>query len=222
MTRISADFVRQFRLRIGLSQQRLADVLGVASWRVAGWERREGVPDATQSQRILELLANLPSELLVGLRERVGLCELPRALSMTRRLNLQAVSPSAIAKRPTVVNWIGRDLAPIATSVLREMLDDRDLQKAIARHEVFGVVATTRSVLNTAEAVEMAAYRTTINYYFHEGVLFSDAIAVTASNDERIGYTPIAIEEIGSDLFGDRIALEEALSLSRVRQAKAE
>lgn len=219
---ISPDFVRQFRLRLGLSQQRFGDVLGVASWRVADWERREGEPDEAQSQRIVELVRDLPSELLAGLKERVGRCELPRALSMTKRLNLQAVSPPAIAKRPTILDWVGRDLAPIATSVLREMLDDRDLQKAIARHDVVGVVATTRSVLDTAEAAEITAYRTTINYFFHDGVMFSDAIAVTASDDERIGYTPITVDEIGSDLFGDRIALEQALSLSRARQAKAE
>ena len=219
---ISPDFVRQFRLRLGLSQQRFGDVLGVASWRVADWERREGEPDEAQSQRIVELVRDLPSELLAGLKERVGRCELPRALSMTKRLNLQAVSPPAIAKCPTILDWVGRDLAPIATSVLREMLDDRDLQKAIARHDVVGVVATTRSVLDTAEAAEITAYRTTINYFFHDGVMFSDAIAVTASDDERIGYTPITVDEIGSDLFGDRIALEQALSLSRARQAKAE
>ena len=45
-----------------------------------------------------------------------------RALSRTQNLRLQAVSPPAIAKRPSVVEWIGRDLAGIACGVLAEML----------------------------------------------------------------------------------------------------
>ena len=139
---------------------------------------------------------------------------------MTPRITLLSVSRPAIEKRPSIVGKVGSNLAPIATSVLRDMLDDQALKRAIRQRDVAGVVATTRSVLDTPEAPQIGTFRTTINYFFHDGVQYSDAIAVPAPDDESIGYTPITMEEIGSDLFGDRIELEAALSLVRARQSR--
>lgn len=199
---------------MGLSQQRMAEIVGVAGWRLAAWERDDGRPNAVHCDRIIGLIRDMPAELLRGLAERVATCTLPRALSSSPKLKLVAVSPPAVAKRPSIVQYIGRNLAPIAQSVLHDMINDRRLQRAIATQDVPAIVSTTRSVLDTPEAAQVGTYRTTINYFLHDGVLFSDAISVAAADDEPLGFTPITIEEIGSDLFGDRIPLERALSLT--------
>lgn len=212
---ISSDFLRQFRLRHGLSQPRMAGLLGVPVSRFSGWENGEGQPGSAEHDRVVQLISSLPSDLMAGLRERVVKCDLSRALSKTNGINLQCVSGPALGKRPSVIDWLGRNLAPIATGVLRCMLDDGPLQRAIMKGEVAGVVSTTRSVLDTAEASEISTYRTTITYFFHDGDLYSDAIGLPVPSDERLGYTPIMFDEIGSDLFGDQLRLQEALALTK-------
>lgn len=150
---------------------------------------------------------------MVGiLHTAVQACPAARALCQMPRLRLLAISEPARQKRPTIDDWIGRDLIGIATNVLQEMLDDRPLQRAIARREVVSVVSTTRSVLDTPEAPSIKTFRTTSTYFFHEGALYSDAFSVPVSADEPCGYTPIYIDEMGHDLFGDREVLEAALA----------
>lgn len=195
----------------------MAVVIGVPQRRLAVWERGEECPGEAPLKRVLDLMHRLPSELLAGVSQSVVRCELPRALSRTSQLNLQALSGPAIDKRPTIVEWIGENLAPIACGVLKSMLDDAALQRGIANRDIAGVVATTRSVLRTTESDEVGMFRTTINYFFHDGVLYSDAIAVPAPAGEPVGYTAIAADEIGSDLFGDRHVLEAALMASRAK-----
>ena len=211
----SGKFFKHFRLRHGLSQVRMAELVGVNGRRLAAWENGDSEPGAVFKSRVIDLMRDLPSDLLGGLSQSVVRCELPRALCKSGRLNLQAVSGPAIDKRPSIVDWIGRDLVPIACGVLASMLDDRELQRAIVKREVAGVVATTQSVLRTSDAETIGTYRTTINYFFHDNVLYSDAVALPVSADERSGYTPIMIDEVGSDLFGDRDALEAALAATR-------
>ena len=211
----SGKFFKHFRLRHGLSQARMAALVRVTGRRLAAWENGESEPGSVYQSRVMDVVRDLPSELLAGLSQSVVRCELPRALCKSGRLNLQAVSGPAIDKRPSIVDWIGRDLVPVACGVLASMLDDRELQRAIVKREVAGVVATTQSVLRTNDAGTVGTYRTTINYFFHDNVLYSDAVALPVSPDERSGYTPIMMDEIGADLFGDHDALEAALAATR-------
>ena len=102
------------------------------------------------------------------------------------------MSPAAIEKRPSVTEWIGRDLVGIACGVLAEMLEDKPLQRAMANREIACILATTRSVLQTAEHPKIGAYRTTIGCFFHEGTLYSDAVSVPASASDPLGYRAVA------------------------------
>lgn len=213
-------FVLHFRLRHGLSQQRMADLLGIQPRRLAAWERGEGEPGPDTAGRLIDLLHRLPSELMGSLSGAIVASGLPRALSRTSQLNLQALSGPAIDKRPNIVEWIGQDLAPIACGVLETMLGDVALQRDILKREISSVVTTTRSVLRTDNSLTVGLFRTTINYFFHDGVLFSDAIAVPAHDDERIGFTPIPVEEMGFDLFGDHYLLEAAMAATLVGPAR--
>ena len=120
---------------------------------------------------------------------------MPRALSRGQNLRLQVVSRPAIEKRPSVVNWIGRDLAKIAAGVLQEMLDDRILQQSIASGEIACVLATTESVLRTPEHPSIGKFQTAITYFFHDGTLYSDAISAPAAADAVCGYRAIPMDE---------------------------
>lgn len=199
----SGQFLRYFRLRHGVSQPRLASALGVAPKRYVEWELGKRRPDEGVVRRLIDLTGNLEDDLVSGVARSVIRSGLPRALSKSERLTLQALSGPAIEKRPSIVNWIGQDLTPIASDVLEAMLEDSMLQRAITRRDVVGVVATTRSVLNTPERDQVGAFRTSISYFFSDGVRYSDAVSVPVSLDERTGYTPIVPEEMGLDLFGD-------------------
>lgn len=207
----SGKFLLHFRLRYGLSQKRMADLLGVAPGRIALWERGLANPGEDISARLIDLMQRLPGELLSALGRSVEGSLLPRALSRSSRLNLQVLSGPAIAKRPDIVDWIDKDLAPIACGVLQSVLLDGALQRAIKNGEISRVVTTTRSVLRTGGAQVIGTFRTTVNYVFHDGVMFSDAMAVPAHDDERLGYTAIPHEELGADLFGDLHLLEAGL-----------
>lgn len=206
------NLVRHFRLRHGLSQATLAGFLRVPQRNLVEWEAGRDEPSALIKNRIVRLGHNLPEGLLKALTRSVVKCDMPRAMSRTDRLNLQAISGPAIDKRPSIVNWMGRDLLPIATGILEMMLDDRELQRGIAKREIASVVTTTRSVLRTAESEEIGTWRTSINYFFHNGVIYSDAVSVPALEEEPNGYTPILIDELGSDLFGDYAAIEAGLA----------
>lgn len=202
----------QFRLRHGLNRSRMARLIGISLRRLAALEAGQVELLPSERGKVLDLSHQMPSELLGALSSAVVQCGLPRALSRTGRLNLRALSGPAIRKRPSVVDWIGKDLAPIASGVLEQMLADRELQRAIHRREVVRVVTTTQSVLRTEESETVGTFRTTINYVFHDGVLFSDAIGLPLSTEERTGYTPLYADELGSDLFGDGDALTSMLA----------
>src|SRR5262245_16427773 len=124
--------VRHYRQRHGMTQQRLGALLKVSQRTVSRWERGEDRP-ALPLQLDLRDLTRIPdTNLSARLFQSVANCPMPRALSRTANIILQAVSRPAIAKRPSVVEWVGRDLSRIATGVLAEMLDDRVLQAGIA------------------------------------------------------------------------------------------
>jgi transcriptional regulator with XRE-family HTH domain len=203
------DIVRGFRLRHGLSQQRMGELMGVSQRTISRWERGEDNPSMQQQKRLRDLGWEPPGSVLRGLAASIVHCPAPRALSCTQRLRLQMLSKPAIQKRPSIVDWIGRDLAPIATGILQEMLDDRCLQKGIASGEIAAVISTTRSVLDTTESAGISTYRTTVSYFFHDGTLYSDAISVPVPEDTKLGYQPVTNESLGTcDLLaGDLPAL---------------
>ena len=95
-----------------------------------------------------------------------------------------------------MTDWIGQDLAPVATGILQEMLDDRALQASIAKREISCIVSTTRSVLRTAEHARIGTWRTVITYFFHEGTLYSDAISERVPAGSALGYKAIAMDEV--------------------------
>ena len=194
------SIIRNCRLRHGLSQARIAAMLGVSQRTISRWERGDDNPSLAQQRRLRELGWEPSGSLVHSLRASILHCPAPRALTRGPRLNLLALSKPAIEKRPSVANWIGRDLAPVATGVLAEMLSDGPLQRAIARKEISAVVATTRSVLRTIDAPRTEVYRTTINYFFHDGTLYNDALSLPTLANEPVGYVAIPMEPLGAEL----------------------
>lgn len=188
-------FVRRYRVRHGLSQCDLANLMGVAQRTISRWERGEDRPSMTQQKRLRDLGWEPASSLFRGIANSVAHCPAPRALTRTQSLRLQTLSGPALAKRPSMANWIGRDLAPIACGVLAEILDDQILQRAIEGGEIQSSVTTTRSVLQTEEHEQIGLFRTTITYFFHEGTLYNDAIGVPAPDDAVCGYHPLPMDE---------------------------
>lgn len=188
--------LKRYRLRHGLTQGRLATVVGVSQRTVSRWERGDDRPSLDLQRRLRDLAWEPPATLLGSIALSVKHCPFPRALSRTQKLRLQALSVPAIAKRPSVVDWVGRDLAPIACGILEEMLDDQALQASIANREIACVLTTTRSVLRTKEHRRIGTYRTVITYFFHEGTLYSDAISMPAPTNSTLGYRAIAMDEL--------------------------
>jgi len=189
-----SNFVRHYRLRHGLSQARLAAMFGVAQRTVSRWERGEDSPGIAQQKRLRDLGWEPESQMLRSLAASVSFCPVPRALCRGEGVNLQLLSAPALAKRPSMANWIGRDLVPIACGVLQEILDDHELQRAIVNGEVQSLVTTTRSVLRTDEHEAIGAYRTTITYFFHDGTLYNDAIGVPAPAESVCGYAAVPMD----------------------------
>lgn len=191
-----SKLVRRYRIRHGVTQMRLAALVGVSQRTISRWERGEDRPSLDQQRLLRDLAWEPTAPMLRSLAGSVSHCPAPRALSRTRNIRLQAVSRPALAKRPSVAEWIGRDLAPIACGILAEMLDDTPLQRAIVSRQVAFVVATSQSVLQTVEHPRIGTYRTTISYFFHEGTLYSDAISVPVSADASLGYTAIPMDAL--------------------------
>lgn len=188
-------FVRRYRLRHGLSQVHMAGLMGVAQRTISRWERGEDRPSIAQQKRLRDLGWEPATSLIRGIALSVVHCPAPRALTRTESLKLLCLSAPALAKRPSMADWIGRDLAPLACGVLAEILDDRPLQRAIASGEIQSLVTTTRSVLRTSEHGSIGLFRTTITYFFHEGTLYNDAIGVPAPDDAVCGYAAVPMDE---------------------------
>ena len=195
MSEIWSAIVRQYRLRHGLTQHRLADMLTVSQRTISRWERGDDTPGLAQQKALRDLTREPDARLSAWLFHSVANCPMPRALSRLPGITLQALSRPAILKRPSVVAWLGRDLAAIATGVLAEMLEDRLLQRSILGGEIACVRATTQSVLRTAEHLSIGTFDTTVTYFFHDGTLYSDAISAPAAPDAVCSYQAIPVEE---------------------------
>jgi transcriptional regulator with XRE-family HTH domain len=194
------SIIRNCRLRNGMSQASIAAKLGVSQRTVSRWERGEDNPSLAQQRRLREIGWEPEGSLLHSLRAAILHCPAPRALTRGARLNLIALSRPAIEKRPLVVRLIGRDLAPMASGVLAQMLDDAPLQRAIERREISAVVATTHSVLRTGDAPRTEVFRTTINYFFHDGTRYNDALSLPTLANEKVGYIPVPMDTFGAEL----------------------
>jgi transcriptional regulator with XRE-family HTH domain len=188
--------IRRYRLQHRLTQERLGLLLGVSQKTVSRWERGEDKPRLGQQRRFLDLAAEPVDAICQVLRTAVENCPAPRALSFYENLRLMAVSRPAIVKRPSIVNWIGCDLLPLACGVLVEMRDDAALQRDILKGEVLCVSSVTRSVLQTAEHEQIGTYRTAISYFWIDGTLFSDAISVPAPRNSKLGYKALGMDEL--------------------------
>jgi len=186
-----SECIRQYRLRYGLTQTEFAGLVGVSQRTVSRWERGDDQPNAERQKQLRDLGWKPAGLLLRNLAISVRYCPAPRALSHGSDLRLLEVSDAAIAKRPSIKKWIGRSMSKIATGVLMEILDDRDLQKARRKQEVSGIVTTTRSVLKTGDPTDFGKFHTTISYFFQDGELYSDAISVPAPSEAVCGYKPI-------------------------------
>ena len=187
--------LRLYRLRHELSQQRLADMLGVSQRTVSRWERRQDRPNKFTQRRLRDLGLEPPPAIVANLRSVIAHCPAPRALSTKESLRLLCLSEPAIEKRPSIVNHVGQDLIGLASGVLQEMLDDQALQRDILNRDVACVVSTTASVLRTPESAKIGMFHTTISYFSHDGTLYSDAISVPAPDDAECGYRPIAVRD---------------------------
>jgi transcriptional regulator with XRE-family HTH domain len=190
-----SESIRSFRLRHGFSQQQLAALIGVAQRTVSRWERGDDRPSIPQQLRLRDLGWAPSSTLLRAIAATIANCPVPRALTSSANLTLRAVSAPAIAKRPSVVELVGTNLAPLAFGPLRDILEDRPLQRGIARREIAGVVAITQSVLRTRDAETPQTWCTTITYFHDDGIVFSDAVSALRHAPEPVGYTPIPMDQ---------------------------
>lgn len=195
MQEIWSTIVRRYRVRHGLTQTCLAGTLGVSQRTVSRWERGQDKPGLLQQKKLRDMARDPEATLSARLLASVKLCPAPRALVRLPNMRLEALSRPAIDKRPSIMDWIGRDLIKIASGIQAEILEDRILQKSIARGEIACVLATTRSVLRTPEASQIGTYQTTITYFFHEGTLYSDAISAPAEADAACGYRAVPMDE---------------------------
>lgn len=189
-------FVRRYRLRHGLSQMRMAELMGVAQRTVSRWERGEDRPSVAQQKRLRDLGWEPVGSLFQSLAASIPVCPAPRALTRNAGLTLMAISTPALVKRPSMADWVGRDLRPLACGILQEILDDRPLQRAIQAGEIQSLVTTTRSVLRSAEHETIGLYHTTISYFFHDGVLYNDAVGVPAPDDAACGYRAVPMDDV--------------------------
>lgn len=187
--------VKRYRIRHGLTQRRLGEMLGVSQRTVSRWERGEDRPNLILQKLMRDLAWKAEPTPASWLMSSVKCCPVPRAVSRMPNLVLLALSQPAIDKRPSMVDWIGRDLRRIASGVLAEMLDNRLLQRSIAAGEIACIESTTRSVLRSPESERIGTYNTTITYFFHDGVLYSDALSVRAPDNTPLGYRVVAMDD---------------------------
>ena len=191
-----SEFIRRLRGRLGLTQGRLASLIGVSQRTISRWERGQDRPSMVHQRHLRDLGWQPSLMLLENLELSVIHCPAARALSKTPNYRLIAVSKPAIKKRPSIVDWIGRDLKPIVCGVLEEILDDKALIKGIRKGEISCVRSISKSVLKTKEHSKIGKFETLTSYFMYDGAIYSDAISVPAPSDALCGYQAIAMDEM--------------------------
>jgi DNA-binding XRE family transcriptional regulator len=192
--------IKQYRLQFGLTQQDLGLLIGVSQKTISRWEKRENSPSIAQQRLLREMIRDPSSIGSAALSTAVRYAPVPRILCFHRNLNVQALSQPAIALRPSIANWIGLDLAPVARGILRDMIENRELQQSVLKGEVACISALTQSSLELTEH-PTGSFLTTIAFLRMDGKLLCDAITVRAPetrNPEglRAGYRVIRLDEL--------------------------
>ena len=169
--------VRRYRIRHGVTQMRLAAMLGVSQRTISRWERGEDGRVSSSSACCA-----------TGLGTDGARAAQPGGLSRSLSGSARAVAhpqpspagPVAARNRQAALRRRMDRPRPRAHCLRRAGRDAgrQALQRAIASRQIAFVLATTRSVLQTVEHARVGSYRTTISYFFHEGTLYSDAISV--------------------------------------------
>ena len=188
--------VKQYRVRHCLTQAGMAAVFGVSQRTISRWERGEDQPNLALQKQLRDRAWDPTAILSARLFASVIHCPAPRALVRHRNMRLMALSQPAIDKRPSIMDWIGRDLVKIASGIQVEILDDRPLQASIEAGEIACILATTKSVLQTAEANRIGTYQTTITYFFYEGTLYADSLSIPVADDVPCGYRAISMDDM--------------------------
>ncbi len=192
------SLIKHYRHQYCLTQREVADLLGVSQKTVSRWESAENVPSIAQQRQLRDLFRE-PSNIVSNMLSfAVKTCPAPRALCIHQNSILQALSQPAIAKRPSMVNWMGCSLVPIASGILIEMLDNHALQRSIEKGEIACITSVTRSVFRTPEHPAVGTYRTAITFFRIDGTLFRDAISLSAPQETKCGYWPVPMDEIVS------------------------
>jgi DNA-binding XRE family transcriptional regulator len=188
--------VKQYRVRHSLTQAAMAATFGVSQRTISRWERGDDRPSLALQKQLRDHAWDPTAMLSARLFASVIHCPAPRALVRHRNMRLLALSQPAIDKRPSITDWIGRDLVRIAAGIQVEILDDRPLQAAIAAGEIACVLATTQSVLQTTEASLIGTYQTTITYFFHDDTLYTDSLSIRVPDTTPCGYRAIAMDDV--------------------------
>jgi transcriptional regulator with XRE-family HTH domain len=196
--------IKTFRERRGYTQEALAFAIGVSQRTVSRWERGVDSPSMQHQKKLRDLGWQPPGYFFDALAHSVAQAPVARALTMTDRLRLLAVSRPAIIKRPSIVNWIGKDLNKIAGGVLRDMLDDRALQRSIRRREIASIQTITTGVLRTEDKPITEKFATTITFFYEDGTVFRDAVSSPAPANATCGYWPVAMD-VAAQRFGEII-----------------
>ena len=178
----------------------MGELMSVSQRTISRWERGDDTPSISRQKRLRDLGWEPSMILLENMGPSIVHCPAPSPLTRGENLTLQAMSKPAIDKRPSMQDWIGRDLREIATGILQEMLDDHELQRAINKKEIACVVATSKSVLRTEESASIGTFETTISYFYHEGTRYQDAISVPVLDERAHGYLAVPMDEVIADL----------------------
>lgn|SRR5208337_3874865 len=192
------SIVKHYRIQYGLSQHDMSLLLGVSQKTISRWESGENKPNLSQQKQFRDLLYKPYDMSHDVLKVAVRSSPVSRALCLHHNLNLQAISPARIAKRPSIVNWIGQDLVRIVYGVQAQMLEDRALQRSIFKGEIACITVVSRSSLLTREHATIGMWRSTVSFFRIDGTLFRDSISVPDHESAEQGYWPVPMDEIAA------------------------
>ena len=103
-----AENIKAARLRAGLTQQELADRIGVSRSKLTGWETRRYQPDVNNFMHLCQVLGVSP-ESLSGMELENKLADLPRPVAELAR-KLAAMPPQTFAIIQRVILSLDEEL----------------------------------------------------------------------------------------------------------------
>ncbi|HLY30117.1 MAG TPA: DNA methyltransferase, partial [Ktedonobacterales bacterium] len=162
-----ATTLAEIRRRGGLSQQRLAHILGVSYVSINRWERGATAPSPLQAQKIRELGQTLFSNDLWAF-QRIQQAALPKASPFASRgIRQPPASPSLFAETQLtrVVRLTGEPLVPLLTRLAPNRFFSPDGQQTLARLLQEHTVPATTAAMPPQGG--MAAGKNTYTYDAH-------------------------------------------------------